>query len=789
MTINDYFGSGGCLNRLRPNNYAPRQEQTEMAKAIHECITKGNTLRGEMCALLPIQGDTGSGKSLAALIPMLHQVALHRKAGEAVRGAYATFTTQLRRQLRDKDLELAIRAVALQTGIVLTVGEYWGARQYVSPSALETALKDLPGNDNETRKRLEDVLHWLETDGIDSGLMVDAKEALDIPEHEPLVNGRLDSAWECTWREAKTLAPYQVMRETVRNADILLLSHAAALMNAHRWFNLLTATSEEDEEGDAPNAIRYMVFDEAHRLPDAAANLTDRTLSLTRLVSDLEAALQNNVGQVDAALVKKAVACRDFLQSLGGNGDPNQRHEDVVLMNQPLPTGDGTTVREALRKVKLAAIYKQITDSIKGVRLKSLRGEAREAFLDLRETRDLLDDYLSVLDAGEGGRNNPYQLVNGLSWSPVRRFPSLVMTTLSPGRMVARYWRHYPGQASPDKARESALWSAVILSATLPDLAEIGIFNPKEEEEIKLAWQKSPHLMIPNVQSYPRFEPSEFGRMDFVLSAPVAPATMGDDPQDNGRWTNPEWEEDHLKPMIAAMMAEAKEKDGVLILAPSTLEVALIADFGKTCAWGHRIIAQRQGDKLAALADKFRSTRGGVLISAGGWEGLDLPGQVRHLMITRLPWAPLNQTWMEILRQKYDEKKVKAIMSCRMSRHMEAKLHQGIGRGIRSVDDRTTLWVADSRFGIPSGISVLRDSRVGQSGNRFRMTASVLSTVSKRFHTELNRARIFTATQGVFTPAAPKELGKPRSLGNGALKFLKNKPSDASKEADHGKRA
>ena len=788
MVIDDYFGSGGPLSRLRPH-YTPRQEQTDMAKAIHECITQGNTLRGERCALLPLEGDTGTGKSLAALIPMLHQVALHRKAGEAVRGAYATYTTQLRGQLRDKDLELAIRAVALQTGIVLTVGEYWGARQYVSPSALEAALKDLPENDNETRRRLESVLRWLKTDGIDSGLMVDAKEALDIPEHEPLVKGRPDSAWECTWREAKTLAPYQVMRETVRNADILLLSHAAALMNAHRWFNLLTATSEEDEEGDAPNAIRYMIFDEAHRLPDAAAGLTDRTLSLNRLVSDLEAALQNDVGQVDAALVQKAVACRDFLQSLGGEGDPNQRQEDVVLMSQPLPTGDGMTVREALRKVKLTTLSKQITDSIKGVRLKSLRGDARMAFLDLRETCDLLDDYLSVLDAGEGGRNNPYQLVSGLSWSPVRRFPSLVMTTLSPGRMVARYWRHYPGQASPDQARESALWSAVILSATLPDLAEIGIFNPKEEEEIKLAWQKSPHLMIPNVQSYPRFEPSEFGRMDFVLSAPVAPATMGDDPQDNGRWTNPEWEEDHLKPMIAAMMAEAKEKDGVLILAPSTLDVELIADFGKTCAWGHRIIAQRAGDKLAALADKFRSTRGGVLISAGGWEGLDLPGQVRHLMITRLPWAPLNQTWMEILRQKYDEKKVKAIMSCRMSRHMEAKLHQGIGRGIRSVDDRTTLWVADSRFGIPSGISVLRDSRVGQSGDRSRMTASVLSTVSKRFHTELNRARIFTAAQGVFTPAAPKDLGKPRSLGNGALKFLKNKPSDASKEADHGKRA
>lgn len=779
--INGYFGKGGSLNQLRPDGYAERPEQMAMAELIHACMEKADELRGERCAILPVQGDTGIGKSLAALIPMLHHVAMHRKAGEMVRCGYATFTTQLRRQLAEKDLTLAISAVALETGVTLTMAEYWGAGQYLSINALNAAAREI--TDDKQLSQVELVLQWLSDAGADDGLMVSAKAFLGIPEHEPLVEGRPDSMWTCTWREAKTLPAYQAMRKNVRNADVLLLSHAAALVNAHRWFALLgevapgggKSEGDEEEAVQKDAAVRYMVFDEAHRLSDAAAGLTDRTVSLKRLVTVLEVAHEQGVGTIGVDLVKQARVFRDALRDAGGAGADNQQNDEVVLASQPVPSGHGATVREVLEKTGMSKLYLDIMQGVKGIRVKSLGEDARAALLDVHDLCDMLDDYLSVFDAAKGGKGNPYQMVTGLSWSPVHRYPSLSMSTLTPGRMTARYWRHYPGSAAPEEAKDSQLWGAVILSATLPDMTEIGIFNPKDDA--KLAWQKSPHLMIPNVQSYPCFEPvRQFGKMDFVLSAATAPVTMGASRQETGSWTNPEWEQQHLLPMIDAMMEETGEHEGVLILTPSSLDVNLIANHGESRPWGHRVIAQHKGDSLAARAAQFRLRPGAVLISAGGWEGLDLPALIRHLMICRLPKSPVNQTWKEILREKYDEEKVQKIMNKRMHHHMLSKLRQGIGRGIRSKDDRVTVWVADSRFGIPESVRMLRDPRVGKGSRE-----ALFEVIPARFRPALNQTRIFSAGHGVFVPKAPADLGKPKSLGDGMLRFLKDLPTAAPK--------
>jgi ATP-dependent DNA helicase DinG len=169
---------------------------------------------------------------------------------------------------------------------------------------------------------------------------------------------------------------------------------------------------------------------------------------------------------------------------------------------------------------------------------------------------------------------------------------------------------------------------------------------------------------------------------------------------------------------------------------------------------------------------------------------LDLPGQVHHLMIVRLPNAPVNQTWREILLEKYDEGKVQAIMSKRGQRHMLAKLQQGIGRGIRSKDDRVTVWVADSRFGIPEPVRMLRDPRVMKSAQTHSVMAqNIQGIIPTRFRPALNGARMFSAQFGVFEPKAPADLGKPKPLGSGMLKFLNGLPANANKGESHGNRA
>lgn len=745
--VSRYFdGHSGRLKSIY-SKYAARSEQIAMADMVQSCMEKADNLRGERCALLPIQGDTGIGKSLAALIPMLHQVAEHRIQGEAVRCAYATFTTQLRRQLAegsDSDLQVAIRAVKLETGIELKFAEYWGAAHYLSQKALESAYETATG---AAVDRIEQVLKWMKD--TEDALMVNAKEALHIEEHEPLVPGYADTFWGCSWREARNVPAYQKMREDVVNADVVLLSHAAALVNARRFFAML------DERKESGGEIRYCVFDEAHKLPDAAQSLADRSISLSRLVRVMEIAHEQSVGKVNAALVKEVRALRDALQSYA---PPLENEDQFVLLNAVIPDGEGETVRHVLNEHDVSGLYQRILASVKGVRIKNMREAERLALMDVISVCDDLGDYCEVVYPKDAMNGNPYQVSAGLSWSPERQQCSFSMSTTQPGRLVARYWRHYPGKVKPEDAKESRLWGAVILSATLPPMPEIGIFNPRDDSAVDAAWKKPPYLMVPDIARYPVFEPDTFGAMDFVLSSGIGPETMNKDKaQKNGRWTNPVWEKDHLIPMVEAMVASADKEEGILILAPSSQDVDFLAGHARNQPWWDRVVIQRKGDALSACVAQFKLRRGQILISAGGWEGLNLPGMIQHLMITRLPRSPLNHVWKEILREKNDEEKVQRILNAQINQHMRAKLRQGIGRGIRGRYDHVTVWIADKRFGLPNAIKFLRDKRVGTCQE------SGWGVVPRRFLSALDGARVFHEQYGLFAPEAA--MRGPQSVG------------------------
>lgn len=761
-----YFQKAGILHGQR-QHYLERPEQMKMAEAVFQCMEKADALRGSQCAIVPIQGDTGIGKSLAALIPMLHKVAQHRQRGEQVRGGYATFTTQLRRQLAGNDLQTALLAVKEKTGITLTTAEYWGAGHYLSAKSLQAALlKTLPGH---VLERIARILTWMEDMG--DALLIQAKTALYIEEHEPLVPGYPDSAWACSWREALDLPAYQAMKDAVRTADILLLSHAAALVNAQRWFSLLNTR--------VGGELRYVVFDEAHRLPDAAQSLTDQTLSLSRLVRTLEIAHEQSIGKVNVHMVKQARGLRDALQgndTTASDTPEGIAGESFVLHHQSIPGGEGETVQDVLKKQDVQGLYRDIQESLKGMNPASLSIAGLSALWDLYTVRDVLGDYLSVLDKAQG---NPYQLKAGVSWSPYLRQPSLRMTSTQPGRLVARYWRHYAGQDAPEDARDSQLWGAVILSATLPDLPEIGIFDPLKKELVEKAWQKPPFLMVPSIHDSLVFEPKQFGEMHFILSSLRAPDTMrqpGEKREANERWTNPAWEKAHLLPMVDAMVQTATAEDGLLILAQSHKEVRMIAEHALQQDWAHRVIVDDENTTLAGCSAQFRSKRGHILITAGGWEGLDLPGMIQHLMITRLPRSPRDDAWKEILLEKHDEDKANRILSYRMQRQMLAKLRQGLGRGIRGKYDHVTVWIADKRFGLPEAVVMLNDPRAIDPERQGKVTDKVFwEAIPARFRPALMHARVFSAEQGVFIPEAPKNLNQPRLLGDSLLSFLQEK--------------
>ena len=111
-----------AVNAISGNS---RPGQIEMAKAVHHAM--------EQREHLLVQAGTGTGKSLAYLIP-----AIFRNKTVLI----ATATLALQRQLVERDLPRVIPALSKALGRDITFGVYKGKGNYLCLQKMNTTLPD-----------------------------------------------------------------------------------------------------------------------------------------------------------------------------------------------------------------------------------------------------------------------------------------------------------------------------------------------------------------------------------------------------------------------------------------------------------------------------------------------------------------------------------------------------------------------------------------------------------------------------------------------------------------------
>ena len=85
------------------------------------------------------------------------------------------------------------------------------------------------------------------------------------------------------------------------------------------------------------------------------------------------------------------------------------------------------------------------------------------------------------------------------------------------------------------------------------------------------------------------------------------------------------------------------------------------------------------------------------------------------------------------------------------------RLAQGIGRGVRSREDRVTLWVADPRFPLPDALALSPRHRMAQGhATRYRYLSAA---IPRRFRDAFERVRICE------WPPRASRLDRPESRG------------------------
>ena len=212
-----------------------------------------------------------------------------------------------------------------------------------------------------------------------------------------------------------------------------------------------------------------------------------------------------------------------------------------------------------------------------------------------------------------------------------------------------------------------------------------------------------------------RFTPRRFGMLGFNLSPPTAPKPSPVEETVALHGRNPDWY-DWTEAVCLRVAAFGQR---TLILSVNGDDTAELA--GRLRARGiGPLIAHVPGERLSENLAAFRARPDAVLIAPDLWEGIDLPGLVKHLVITRLPLRGRDGVRMRLHAERLAAlglrpADVEAAMFERLADQARRRVACGIGRAVRSSRDEAQVWIADPRFPLPD--SLMNDARLGLPAN------------------------------------------------------------------------
>jgi len=233
------------------SGFAPRQEQQHLAEAIQQCLDSAHPLIGE--------AGTGTGKTFAYLVPAI-------LSGRRI--IISTGTRHLQDQLYANDLPLVKRSL----GVSVSTSLLKGRANYLCKHRLARALRSPALADERHQQHLRILQSW--SMRTDTG---DIAEVLDVPE-DSLVWGFITSNDEfCSQHEFDDLEDCFVhnARKRAQEADIVVVNH-----------HLLCADLALKEQGfgDLLPSANGFIIDEAHQLPDIAAQFFGKRLSSRQMI-------------------------------------------------------------------------------------------------------------------------------------------------------------------------------------------------------------------------------------------------------------------------------------------------------------------------------------------------------------------------------------------------------------------------------------------------------------------------------------------------------------------------
>lgn len=615
------FRDDGPLARLLPA-YLRRVEQVDLTNAI------GELLATEGAAGL-FEAGTGTGKTLAYLIPALHRATVERRV------IISTHTIALQQQLAEKDIPIA-KEIDGESGLIMTAK---GRSNYLCLLALEGQRHSITGARDEG---LAAVQSWAMT--------TTSGDRSDLPFSYGRWGTIAVSHETCLGRSCGFFDKcfYFSMRKKLEKASVILVNHAL-------FFADLCLKMDTEKETDASVLPTYesVIFDEAHRIPEVAAEAFTNSVSLRGLYM-----LLNKVnGAPDSSLdtLKNSATAQRLGDEFFGAFRSAAEKEFLIVREAE---GSYAEIEQAGLKLitQLHAMENQIQQLVDEtgtpedqwrkalVRLnRSYRKELADVILSPDENRVLWGERAEQLGAGS---------------------ITLHRTPIRLGEILTR-----------------TLWNCTLprnvalLSATLTTEADFSYIKAT------LGLNRSTRTVIESASDSP---------FDFRNQSLIYTPALLVKPEDTTAYRHALVDE--IVKLITA------SGGGAFIMLTS--HRALLDVYLQLLALELPFPLMRQGDAPAArLVQKFKEMENAVLIGTFSlWEGIDVQGPaLRLVVIDRLPFTVPDHPVARARAAKCYEEGEDWFNEVVIPQAV-IRLKQGVGRLIRSESDYGVIAILDSRI-------------------------------------------------------------------------------------------
>jgi len=614
---------------------APRDGQIEMAEAVANALSDRHHLL--------VQAGTGTGKSLAYLVPAL----VHGK-----KVLVATATLALQRQLIERDLPKIKGALEKELKRDISFAIYKGVGNYVCLQKMNNAPDDPESQAVLEISSLESDAKRLRAWAQSAGASGDRDDAPDVDRRVWAANSV--SGRECMGADdcpsgSKCFAA--LAKAKAQTADIVVTNHtllAIEIVDSHPIL----------PERDA------IILDEAHEFMDRTTQAVTEELTAARVLRAANMAKKHMPGKASDAFNKAAekfaAALNDYADDL--KADPAKAGRLDKLPSQleaPL-----RAVKEAVSAVSaLIAADAEIIDPNSMAERARVKGALNE--INQTATKLLKPGHTHVLWFEP-------------TYSTLYLAPLAVSDVLR-GNLLTQ---------TPVIATSATLTVGKSFDAIAKNIGFViaGKNDEENDEDESKADEKG--MMDPaNLQILDVGSPFDFANQGMLYLPKDLPEPGRDGPSKEaltelgelieaagGRtlalfssWRGVEMADEHLRKVLAELKLP--------------------------------IITQRRGDSVGPLVEKFAKDERSILLGTISlWQGIDVPGPACTLVaIDRIPFPRPDEPVLSARAAEADAAGGSGFMQISLPR-AALLLAQGTGRLIRSLDDRGVVAILDSRI-------------------------------------------------------------------------------------------